>query len=200
VKTVGLTGGIACGKSTVGRLLAQRGVPVLDLDAVAREVVAPGEPALAAIAARWPGVVRDGALDRAALAAIVFTDSDARAALEAITHPAIRTRTEAWLDAQRARGAPFAVVEAALLVETGAWRRYDALLVVACSPDVQRARLQARDHCSAGEAQRRIAAQLPLADKERLATVVVHNDGDAEALSNATAAAWDAILQRTPTA
>jgi dephospho-CoA kinase len=194
VRTVGLTGGIACGKSTVGRILAEWGVPVLDLDAVAREVVGPGEPALAAIAARWPGVVIDGVLDRAALGAIVFADAEARAALEAITHPAIRARADAWLARQRAQGVAVAVVEAALLVETGAWRRYDALLVVACRPEVQLARLQARDRCSAAEAERRIAAQLPLADKARMATAVLHNDGGPEDLPSATRAAWDTVL------
>lgn len=193
MRTVGLTGGIACGKSTVGRVLAGWGVPVQDLDAVAREVVAPGEPALAAIAARWPAVVVDGVLDRAALGGIVFSDPEARAALEAITHPAIRARSDAWLAAQAARGQPVAVVEAALLVETGAWKRYDALLVVTCSPAVQRARLQARDGCSPDEAERRIAAQLPLATKERLATAVIRNDGDETDLAAATRRAWDTV-------
>lgn len=193
MRTVGLTGGIACGKSTVGRILAGWGVPVLDLDAVAREVVEPGTPALAAIAARWPAVVVGGVLDRAALGAVVFADPEARAALEGITHPAIRARTDDWLAAQAARGEPVAVVEAALLVETGAWRRHDALLVVTCSPAVQRARLQARDRCSVDAAESRIAAQLPLPEKERLATAVIRNDGDEADLEAATRAAWDRV-------
>ena len=101
MKTIGLTGGIACGKSTVADILRDRGVPVLDLDLVAREIVAPGQPALAEIAAAWPSVVSDGALDRKALGAVIVADPDARHRLEAMTHPRIWERMEAWI-AERA--------------------------------------------------------------------------------------------------
>lgn len=190
--TVGLTGGIACGKSTVAGLLRERGVPVLDLDAVAREVVEPGQPALAAIAARWPEVIRDGRLDRKALGAQVVADPAARRELEAITHPAIWTAAERWLAAQTA---PAVVVEAALMVETGSWRRYDKLLVVTCSAEVQRRRLQAREGYDAATAERWLAAQLPLVEKERLATAVIRNDGELDALRSATAAAWAGLVE-----
>lgn len=195
-KTVGLTGGIACGKSTVAGLLRERGVPVLDLDQVAREVVAPGEPALGEIAARWPHVVRDGALDRKALGAIVVADPDAKRALEAITHPRIWERMERWIAARAAEGAPVVAVEAALMVETGSWRRYDALLVVSCSPEVQRRRLAAREGYDAATVERWLAAQMPLAEKERVATAVVRNDGGPEALAEALASAWAAVTRR----
>ncbi len=193
--TVGLTGGIACGKSTVARMLRERGVPVLDLDAVAREVVAPGQPALAEIAARWPEVVGPDGLDRKRLGAIVFADADARRALEAVTHPRIWARMEGWLESRRAEGAAAAVVEAALMVETGSWRRYDRLLVVSCAPEVQRARLIARDGSGPGDAEARIAAQMTLAAKERVATAVIRNDAGETELREAVDAAWERILR-----
>lgn len=195
MRTIGLTGGIACGKSTVGELLRARGVPVLDLDAVAREVVAPGSEGLAEIAARWPEVVRDGQLDRKALGAIVVASPDERRALEAITHPRIWGATEAWLAAQEAAGAPVAVVEAALMVETGSWRRYDRLLVVSASPDVQRARLVAREGYTEEQADQWLAAQLPLAEKERVADAVIRNDADRAALAAALDRAWTHVTQ-----
>jgi dephospho-CoA kinase len=190
MRTVGLTGGIACGKSTVAALLRARGVPVLDLDQVSREVVAPGEPALAEIAARWPHVARDGALDRKALGAVIVADPEAKRALEAITHPRIWARMEDWLAARAAEHTPVVAVEAALMVETGSWRRYDALLVVSCSPDVQRARLAAREGYDAATVDRWLSAQMPLADKERVATAVVRNDGDPAALARSLDEAW----------
>lgn len=193
MKTIGLTGGIACGKSTVAGMLRAAGVPVLDLDQVAREVVAPGEPALAEIAARWPQVVVDGQLDRKALGAVIVADADARRALEGITHPRIWARMEAWLAARAGEGASAAVVEAALMVETGSYRRYDALLVVTCAPEVQRARLAAREGYDAATVERWLAAQMPLADKVALADAVIVNDGSAAALAAATRAAWAAL-------
>ncbi len=185
--TVGLTGGIACGKSTVAARLAEAGVPVLDLDRVSREVVAPGTDGLAEIARRWPAVVRDGALDRKALGALVVADPAARRELEAITHPRIWAAMEAWLAAQTA---PAVVVEAALMVETGSWRRYDKLLVVTCAPDIQRRRLAAREGYDADTVEKWLAAQLPLAEKERLASAVIRNDGGPEQLAEAIQKAW----------
>lgn len=193
MRTIGLTGGIACGKSTVAALLRGRGVPVLNLDQVARDVVAPGSDGLAAIAARWPSVVRDGALDRKALGAIIVGDPDAKRALEAITHPRIWERTEAWLAEQSAEGHPVAVVEAALMVETGSWRRYDALLVVSASREVQLARLMAREGYDRAAAERWLGAQMPTEEKERVATAVVRNDGGLDALAREVARAWPAV-------
>ena len=194
--TVGLTGGIASGKSTVARTLAGLGVPVLDLDQVAREVVAPGSPALAEIAARWPDVVHDGRLDRKALGAHVAAAPEARRELEAITHPRIWAHAEAWLATQAAAGAPAAVVEAALMVETGSWRRYDRVVVVSCAPATQRARLAAREGYDGATVERWLAAQAPAADKERVADVVLRNDGDPAELAAATGEAWRRLLAR----
>jgi dephospho-CoA kinase len=196
MKTIGLTGGIACGKSTVAALLRARGLPVLDADQVARAVVAPGEPALDEIVARFgPAILTaDGSLDRGALGQRVVADPAAKADLEAITHPRIRERVAAWMVAQAEAGAPAAAVEAALLVETGGYRFYEALVVVSCAPAVQRARLMARNQLDAATAQRWLDAQLPLAEKERLATVVLRNDGDEAALQAAVEAAWAQIV------
>ncbi len=194
MRTVGLTGGIACGKSTVADLLRARGVPVLDLDQVARDVVAPGEPALAEIAAAWPGVVVDGRLDRKALGAVVVADPDARRTLEGFTHPRIWERMEAWLAARAAEGAPVAAVEAALMVETGSYRRYDKLLVVSCSPAVQRARLAAREGYDAATVERWLATQVPLSSKEAVADVVIHNDTSPDVLAAVVDEAWRKIL------
>lgn len=191
--TVGLTGGIACGKSTVAGVLRQLGVPVLDLDAVSREIVAPGTPALAEIGARWPAVVVDGRLDRAALGALIVARPDERRALEAITHPRIWEAMEAWLARQ---SAPAVAVEAALMVETGSWRRYDRLIVVSCSPQTQRARLAAREGYDAATVERWLDAQAPLAEKERVADLILRNDGTPEELAETTRAAWASLCAR----
>lgn len=198
MKTVGLTGGIGCGKSTVAAILRELCVPVLDLDQVAREVVEPGQPALLAIAARWPTSVVDGRLDRKALGAIVVADASARAALEAITHPLIWERMESWLAARAGEGATEAVVEAALMVETGSYRRYDALVVVSCSPSVQAARLAAREGYDAATVAKWQAAQLPLAEKAALADVVIDNDGDVQALRVRVLDAWQKFIGSGP--
>lgn len=191
MRTFGLTGGIACGKSTVAGILRERGIPVLDLDQVARDVVAPGTPGLARIAARWPEVVVDGLLDRKALGRVIVDDPLARRELEAITHPLIWEAMEAWITAQ---SAPVVGVEAALMVETGSYRRYDKLVVVTASPEVQLARLQAREGHDEATAQKWLAAQMPVAEKERVANVVIHNDGDTAALRREIDRALPAIL------
>lgn len=192
--TVGLTGGIACGKSTVADLLRAGGVAVLDLDRVARDVVAQGQPALAEISARWPEVVVDGALDRKALGALVVADPQVKRALEEITHPRIWERMERWLAEREQAGAPVAVVEAALMVETGSYTRYDKLLVVSCAPEVQRARLAAREGYDAATVERWLAAQMPLAAKEAVADVVIQNDTSVDALASRVDDAWKRIL------
>lgn len=198
MKTVGLTGGIACGKSTVAGLLRAAGLPVIDADQVSRDVVAPGAPALAEIAARFgPGVLRaDGSLDRKALGALVVSDGAARADLEAITHPRIREAIAGALAELSQAGQPVAVVEAALMVETGSWRLYDALLVVAAHRPVQLARLMAREGLDEAAAARWIDTQLPVEEKVRRATAVIWNDDGPEALAEATARAWGQIAAR----
>jgi len=193
MRVVGLTGGIATGKSTVAEVLREHfGVPVVDADQVAREVVEPGEPALNDIVERFgPGVlVEDGSLDRAALREVVMHDAEARQALEGITHPAIYRTIASRLAALAREGHPIAVVEAALLVETGTGRQYDALVVVSCGPEEQVRRVVRRDGVDEVGARAVLAAQLPLADKERVADVVIRTDAPIEQLSAKVAVAW----------
>jgi dephospho-CoA kinase len=180
---VGLTGGIASGKSTVSRQLTALGCHVIDADLLAREVVAPGQPALAAIVAAFGRAVLlpDGTLDRARLGSIVFADTAKRKHLEAITHPAIQARRQEILDTLAARGYDGLVVQdAALLIEVGAAAQVDRLVVVYAEPAIQRDRLMVRDNLPAEEAERRLRSQMPLADKVRLAHYVIDNSDSPE--------------------
>ena len=183
LRLIGLTGGIGSGKSTVARLFAERGVPVIDADELAREATRPGAPALTEIGAVWPDVVgSDGALDRRLLGAYVFGDPAARARLEAILHPRIVALCDARARALARAGHRVALYEAALLVETGRYRDLDGLIVVDAPEDVRVARVIARDGLREADVRARIAAQLPMEDKRRVATHVIHNDGDLNAL------------------
>ena len=160
---IGLTGPIGCGKSTVAGWLASRGAHVVDGDAVARAVTAPGEPAHDAVLARFGDAVRaaDGTLDRAALARLVFADADALGDLEAIVHPAVRPVILAAMEGADRDGAPAVVIEAIKLLESGLAALCDEVWLVDCPPSVQRARLLGRG-MSAEDADRRMAAQAGL--------------------------------------
>lgn len=184
LRLIGLTGGIGSGKSTVARLIAARGIPVIDADQLAREITAPGSPALAEIAALWPQVIgADGHLDRRRLGATVFPDSAARARLEGITHPRIvALATQRAAELARA-GHRLAFYEASLLVETGRYRELDGLVVVDAPEELRIARVVARDRVTPAEVRARIAAQLPLAAKRRVATAIIDNDGDPATLA-----------------
>lgn len=175
---IGLTGGIASGKSSVARALEQRGVPVIDADLLAREVVARGTPGLAEIVRTFgPDVLSaDGSLDRDKLGARVFQDAEARQQLNAITHPRIGQLSAERIQAALQTDAPYVVYEAALLVETGAHRGMAALVVVATSPEIQVTRLMGRDGLSESAARARLAAQAPLAAKLAAADYVIQND------------------------
>jgi dephospho-CoA kinase len=178
---VGLTGGIATGKSTVTDMFRRLGCEIIDADVLAREVVAPGEPALAEIVREFgPDVLQpDGALDRKRLGAIVFADAERRRRLEAITHPAIRARLMARLAALMERGFDgIAIFDAPVMIESGNYKNMDRLVVVLTDEPTQRARLTARDAIDEGEASRKIASQMPVADKARLADYVIDNSGD----------------------
>jgi len=200
VLRIGLTGGMGTGKSTVAGLLRARGLPVLDLDAIARDVVAPGSPGLAAVAAAFgAGVLGpDGALDRAALRARVLAVPADRERLEAITWPLISAASGSWLAARAQEGRPAAVVDAAKMIESGSWRGYDALLVVSCPPHLQEARIAARDGHDPATVAGFVAAQMPLADKERAAMdhprgAVIWNAGDVAELERAVDEALAAL-------
>jgi len=181
---VGLTGGIASGKSTVAGFFRELGVQVVDADAVAREVVAPGSPGLAAIVEAFgPEVLAaDGSLDRKKTASIVFADPEKRRRLEAITHPRIAERSLARLGALAGGPAPYAIYEAPLLVENGIHKSMAAVIVVAASEATQVRRAVDRDRATEPEVRARLAAQLPLVEKIAVADHVIRNDGDLAAL------------------
>jgi dephospho-CoA kinase len=177
---VGLTGGIATGKSTVAGMCRALGAEVIDADQLAREVVQPGEPALAAIVREFGDVLQpDGTLDRKKLGAIVFNDTPRRKRLEAITHPAIRERFLARLQALQADGFEGLVFfDAPVMIESGNYRNMDRLVVVVTDEATQRARLMARDGMTTPEATARMATQMPVTDKAKLADYVIDNSGD----------------------
>lgn len=178
---VGLTGGIGSGKSTVAKLIADCGIAVLDADQIARDIVAPGETALVEIAALWPQVIAtDGTLDRLKLGRLVFSDPEARAKLQAITHPKIQNRALEHVRALADQGHKLAVYEASLLVETGRYKDFDALVVVTASEDAQVERAVARGPLSEVEVRARLGAQLPMKQKASVATHVIDNSGTPE--------------------
>ena len=193
---VGLTGGLATGKSTVSEILRGLGCVVLDADVLAREVVEPGQPTLAAIVEEFGREVLapDGTLDRKRLGAIVFAEPARRQRLEAITHPAIRERFLARLAELEARGFEGIVVwDAPVMIETGGHRAMDRLVVVTADAATQRARALARDGDPA-DAERKIANQMPLADKAKLADHVIDNAGDRAATEARTREIHAALL------
>lgn len=193
---VGLTGGIASGKTTVSDALREHGAVVIDADLLAREVVEPGTPGLAAIVARFgPGVLtEDGWLDRAALGKIVFADAQDRRDLEAIIHPAVRARA-AQLEAA---AAPDAVVVQVipLLVETGQHDDFDVLVVVDAEPDHQLARLRQRNGLDPEAAQARISAQAARHERLAVADVVLDNTADHDELRRQIDRLWADLRAR----
>ncbi len=193
MRIIGLTGGIASGKSTVARLLAARGARVLDADQLARQVVAPGTPGLAAVVEAFgPQVLApDGALDRAALGERVFGDEAARRQLETITHPRIAARFLQETERAAEQGVPVLVYEAALLVESGARAAVQELVVVAATPEVQVARVAARDGLGEAAARARIAAQAPLKEKLAVADHVIKNEGSLAELEAQVQRLWE---------
>jgi dephospho-CoA kinase len=195
MKTIGLTGGIGTGKSTVARFLSERhGVTVIDADQVSRDVVAPGTPGLHDIVQAFGDVLlADGTLDRRALRTIIMNDGSCRARLEALLHPRIFTEIHRQLQVLRDKGHRAAVVEAALMVETGSYQQYDALIVVSAEPATQVARVMNRDRVSQDQAERVLRAQLSMRDKEAVATHIIDNDGTIEELAVAVDRCWRVI-------
>ena len=193
---VGLTGGIGSGKSTVSALLAGHGAVVIDYDLLARDVVAPGSPALDAIATRFGAhvITVDGTLDRPALGAIVFGDAAALADLNAITHPAIRELGER----REAEAGPDAVVvhDNPLLVEMGAAARCDVVVVVDVPVEVQVERLTTIRGMSEDEARARIAAQASRQQRTGAADLVIDNTGPQDELVRIVGGTWDELVSR----
>lgn len=181
MRKVALTGGIATGKSYVANRLKDAGIPVVDADVLAREVVTPGSPALAAIRKRFgpDAVRRDGTMDRIRVGQIVFKDKRARLDLEAIIHPAVIKAINEFFNTLPKR-TPFAVADIPLVFETGREKEFDAIVVVACPRDMQIARMMERNRLSREDAERRLNAQLPIEQKVKKATHVIKTDGTFE--------------------
>ena len=194
---VGLTGGIATGKSTASEMLRRLGAEVIDADALAREVVEPGRPALAAVVNEFGrDVLRaDGTLDRGRLGAIVFAAPEKRKRLEALTHPAIRERFAERLAELEARGFDGLVFfDAAVIVESGGYKTLDRLVVVVTDEATEQARLMARDGIGRDEALQKIRSQMPVTDKAKLAHYVIDNTGDRAATEAQVRAVYAALL------
>ena len=192
---IGLTGGIASGKSTVGRMLAELGAEVVDADQLAREVVAPGTPGLQEVVAAFgPGMLAaDGTLDRRKLAELVFSQPAERRRLEAILHPRIARLAQERL--ARARG-PLAVYQAPLIFETGREAEFEGTVLVDCDADLQVLRLRQRDHLDEAAARSRLEAQMDRAQRRRRATWVVDNSGSPEETRDQVVRLWEGPLAK----
>jgi len=183
MKTIGLTGGIGMGKSTAATFLRAERIPVVDSDDLAREVVQPGQPALAEIRAAFGDelLMPSGELRREELARVVFANPDARRKLEAITHPRIKERWRAQLETWRGQGCTFGVVVIPLLFEIGAEAEFDRIVCIACSAATQAERLRARGWSDI-ECRQRIEAQHPIESKLARAHHVVWTEGQVEVM------------------
>ncbi len=177
---VGLTGGIASGKTTVSRMFSEAGIPVICADELAREAVQPGAPALEEIRRAFgPGVVdQEGNLDRAQVAELVFNDTELRLRLESIIHPRVEEEKNARLAALERLGHTIAIVDVPLLYETGWDKHFKVVIVVYIPQDMQLSRLICRDGMSEEEARARIKAQMDIEEKKKRSDKIVDNSGD----------------------
>ncbi|MEJ6548603.1 MULTISPECIES: dephospho-CoA kinase [unclassified Corynebacterium] len=194
MRIIGLTGGIGSGKTTVAERLRQKGAFVVDADKIAREIVEPGQPALAELAEAFDGVITpEGGLDRAALARQAFASTGATDTLNAITHPRIRARTTELFDRAAADGRETVVYDMPLLIENGETETVDTVLVVDAPDDVRIARLVASRGLDEDDARRRLAAQVDRETRLSAADVVLDNSGDLDSLIAQVDAFWDEV-------
>jgi dephospho-CoA kinase len=186
VKLIGLTGGIASGKSTVSAILRRLGAQVIDADALAREIVKPRQPAWNEIVNSFGNEIlqADQTLDRKKLRKLVFDEPNARKQLEAITHPKIRRLAQEKIAECAATGAPLVVYEAPLLFETGIHLWLRPVILVACDAAVQKRRLRQRDNLNEAEIEQHLRAQMNLDEKRKLADYVIENNGTLEDLES----------------
>jgi dephospho-CoA kinase len=178
---VGLTGGIASGKSTVSRMFEKLGCKVIDSDRITRQLFEPGNPVNAAVAAAFGSrvVASDGSIDRKVLGELVFESRELREKLNSIVHPAIKLRQAEFLaQAEAVDSHAIGIVEAALMVEVGTFRSYDKLIVVTCPPAIQRERLRDRSGLTPEQIETRIASQMPMEEKVKVADFVIDNSAD----------------------
>jgi dephospho-CoA kinase len=180
MKVIGLTGGIACGKSSAGVILRKLGVKVIDADEIAHRIYLPGTSGFAKVIGEFGPDILDtnGQINRKRLGEIVFQSPEARFKLEGITHPIIIQEVNALIDAAKTENCPLLVVEVPLLFEAGLEEMFDYIWVISAHPDVQLKRLMKRNHLTPEEAAARLAAQLPLSDKEGKADVIVYNNSE----------------------
>jgi dephospho-CoA kinase len=178
---VGLTGNIAAGKSCAAARFAELGAAVIDADRVSRELMDPGTPVYFCVAEAFGAKIlcADGTIDRRRLGSIVFASEKQRRLLESIVHPAIRDAIARKI-AEKEKTSDVVIVDAALMIETGGYKEYDRLIVVACPPALQFARLMARDGLTEDEAKARIAAQMPADEKIHFADYVINTSGSLE--------------------
>ena len=195
---VGLTGSIAVGKSFVLSVFSELGCRVLDADRTARDVVMPGTPGLERIVREFgEGVLTaEGALDRPKMASIVFADEAKRLLLNSIVHPLVFEAQEKWLTEREAEDPDgIAIVDAALMIESGGYRRFEKLIVVWCEPEIQFERLIKRDRMSEDEAKRRIASQMPQEEKKKYADFLIDTTGGFDATRERCGQVHSELLQ-----
>lgn len=197
---VALTGGIATGKSHCLRRFAELGAPTIDADTLAKQAVEPGTDGFRAVVQRFGSAVvaADGTLNRAALGNVVFGDDEARHALEAIIHPMVRQSIDRWFESlDRQPGVRAGIADIPLVFETGRDKDFDVVVVAACSPATQKARLMSRDGFSEAQADQRIRAQMPIDDKARRARYVISTEGTIAETDRQVAQVWSEISGAT---
>ena len=195
---VGLTGSIAVGKSFVLAVFGELGCHVLDADRTARQVVMPGTPGLAEIVREFgEGVLTaEGVLDRPRMASIVFADEEKRLLLNSIVHPLVFEAQDRWMREREAEDPDgIAIVDAALMIESGGYRRFEKLIVVWCEPEIQFERLIKRDVLSEEEAKRRIASQMPQEEKKKYADFLIDTSGGFDATRERCGQVHSELLQ-----
>jgi len=193
---VALTGGIATGKSHCLRRFAELGAPTIDADTLAKQAVEPGTDGFRAVVQRFGAAVvaADGTLNRAALGNLVFGDDEARHALEAIIHPTVRASIDRWFESlDRQAGVRAGIADIPLLFETGRDKDFDVVVVAACAPATQKARLMHRDGFSEEQAEQRIRAQIPIDEKARRARYVISTEGTIAETDRRVAQVWSEI-------
>lgn len=193
----GLTGGIACGKSTVARLLQDLGAVVIDADQISRDVVVPGSVGYTQLCETFGSSIlnEENVLDRAKLGALVFANESLRKTLESILHPLIAAESFRRIEAAKSINAPLIVYEAALLVETKRSDDFRPLIVVWCSADTQRKRIMARDQLDAKAANQRLSSQMPILDKVKHADIAVENNSDEDSLRHEVSKLWSELVR-----
>lgn len=198
MKLVGLTGGIATGKSTVASMLRGLGARVIDADELAREVVKPGQDAWQEIVAAFGSEILRGdqTVDREKLRKLVFQNREARKKLESITHPRIRKLAQARVQELAAEGAEIIIYDAPLLFENQVHLWLRPVVLVACHPTIQKKRLQDRDRLTEEEIRQHLEAQMSLEEKRKLADFVIENDGDLEELQKQVGDVWEKITKQ----